>query len=77
MNEELRKRILGSVDFLLERFTEDEILAILDALKGPENNNNSLPIYDPNEMFKIHPDSIMYNRPIDNKITITSSTGTE
>ncbi len=77
MNEELRKRILGSIDFLLERFTEDEILAILDALKEPENNKGT-PVYDPNEMFKIHPDSIMYNRPIDNGITITSSAkGTE
>jgi hypothetical protein len=37
MNEELRKRILNSVDFLLERFTEEEVLTILDALKNTQS----------------------------------------
>ena len=35
-NEELRKKIIDSYDSRLKNiFTEDEILAILDALKSP------------------------------------------
>ena len=73
-NEELRKKIIDSYDSQLKDiFTEDEVLAILDALKPPApaplntgiwpsavlNTNEIIHAYNnsDNDMFKIHPES--------------------
>lgn len=67
-NEELRKKIIDSYDSKLKDiFTEDEILAILDALKPSVLTNTSLwptittnsndLVYRHNNMFKTHQDS--------------------
>ena len=67
-NEELRKKIIDSYDSQLKDiFTEDEILAILDALKSPvwtpsgfwqpiTTNQDQIHVYN-NDMFKFHPES--------------------
>ena len=67
-NEELRKKIIDSYDSRLKDiFTEDEILAILDALKSPVwtpsgfwqpiTANQDQIRYNQNNMFKVHPES--------------------
>lgn len=73
-NEELRKKIIDSYDSQLKDiFTEDEVLAILDALKPPTlattnpgfwptittNANDIIHAYNnvDNDMFKYHPES--------------------
>lgn len=67
-NEELRKKIIDSYDSRLKDiFTEDEILAILDALKSPVwtpsgfwqpiTANQDQIRYTQNNMFKAHPES--------------------
>ena len=68
-NEELRKKIIDSYDSQLKDiFTEDEILAILDALKSPvwtpsgfwqpiTTNQDQIHVYNQNNMFKTHPES--------------------
>lgn len=67
-NEELRKKIIDSYDSRLKDiFTEDEILAILDALKSPAwtpsgfwqpiTANQDQIRYTQNNMFKAHPES--------------------
>lgn len=73
-NEELRKKIIDSYDSQLKDiFTEDEVLAILDALKPPAlatsnpgfwptintNANEIIHAYNnvDNDMFKFHPES--------------------
>lgn len=89
-NEELRKKIIDSYDSQLKNiFTEDEILAILDALKPsvlttpgywPTLTTNAKGVIDANDihlydtdMFKFHPES----EPIYNKSnTVISSTAT-
>ena len=67
-NEELRKKIIDSYDSQLKDiFTEDEILAILDALKSPAwtpsgfwqpitTNQDQIRYYQ-NNMFKFHPEN--------------------
>lgn len=77
-NEELRKKIIDSYDSRLKDiFTEDEILAILDALKSPAWTSSGFwqPIttsqdqirYNQNNMFKVHPES-------ENNTVISSNT---
>lgn len=67
-NEELRKKIIDSYDSQLKDiFTEDEILAILDALKSPAwtpsgfwqpiTTNQDQIRYNQNNMFKVHPEN--------------------
>ena len=67
-NEELRKKIIDSYDSRLKDiFTEDEILAILDALKSPAwtpsgfwqpiTTNQDQIRYNQNNVFKFHPES--------------------
>jgi len=73
-NEELRKKIIDSYDSQLKDiFTEDEVLAILDALKPQTlattnpgfwptlttNANDIIHAYNSvaNDMFKLHPES--------------------
>ena len=68
-NEELRKKIIDSYDSQLKDiFTEDEILAILDALKLPvwtpsgfwqpiTTSQDQISVYNQNNMFKAHPES--------------------
>lgn len=68
-NEELRKKIIDSYDSQLKDiFTEDEILAILDALKQPAwtssgfwqpvtTNQDQIHVYNRDNMFKAHPES--------------------
>lgn len=69
-NEELRKKIIDSYDSQLKDiFTEDEILAILDALKIPAwtttsnfyptitSNQDQIHVYNRDNMFKFHPES--------------------
>lgn len=73
-NEELRKKIIDSYDSQLKDiFTEDEVLAILDALRPPAstplntglwpsavlNTNEIIHPYNhsDNDMFKYHPES--------------------
>lgn len=68
-NEELRKKIIDSYDSRLKDiFTEDEILAILDALKQPAwtssgfwqpitTNQDQIRVYNRDNMFKFHPES--------------------
>ena len=77
-NEELRKKIIDSYDSRLKDiFTEDEILAILDALKSPAwtpsgfwqpitANQDQIP-YNQNNLFKVHPES-------ENNTVISSNT---
>lgn len=67
-NEELRKKIIDSYDSQLKDiFTEEEILAILDALKPSvlttpgywpsiTTNQDQIHVYN-NDMFKFHPES--------------------
>lgn len=77
-NEELRKKIIDSYDSRLKDiFTEDEILAILDALKSPAwtpsgfwqpiTANQDQIRYNQNNMFKAHPES-------ENNTVISSNT---
>lgn len=77
-NEELRKKIIDSYDSRLKDiFTEDEILAILDALKSPVwtpsgfwqpiTTNQDQIRYNQNNMFKVHPES-------ENNTVISSNT---
>ena len=78
-NEELRKKIIDSYDSRLKDiFTEDEILAILDALKLPAwtpsgfwqpitANQDQIHVYNQNNMFKAHPES-------ENNTVISSNT---
>ena len=77
-NEELRKKIIDSYDSRLKDiFTEDEILAILDALKlpvwtpsgfwQPITANQDQIRYTQNNMFKFHPES-------ENNTVISSNT---
>ena len=77
-NEELRKKIIDSYDSRLKDiFTEDEILAILDALKSPAwtpsgfwqpiTANQDQIRYNQNNMFKVHPES-------ENNTVISSNT---
>lgn len=78
-NEELRKKIIDSYDSRLKDiFTEDEILAILDALKSPAwtpsgfwqpitANQDQIRVYNHDNMFKFHPES-------ENNTVISSST---
>ena len=77
-NEELRKKIIDSYDSRLKDiFTEDEILAILDALKSPAwtpsgfwqpiTTNQDQIRYNQNNMFKVHPES-------ENNTVISSNT---
>lgn len=77
-NEELRKKIIDSYDSRLKDiFTEDEILAILDALKSsvwtpsgfwqPITANQDQIRYNQNNMFKAHPES-------ENNTVISSNT---
>ena len=77
-NEELRKKIIDSYDSRLKDiFTEDEILAILDALKSPAwtpsgfwqpiTTNQDQIRYTQNSMFKAHPES-------ENNTVISSNT---
>ena len=84
-NEELRKKIIDSYDSQLKDiFTEDEILAILDALKSPvwtpsgfwqpiTTNQDQIHVYNnDNNMFKRHPESEpIYNK---NNTVISSNT---
>lgn len=68
-NEELRKKIIDSYDSRLKDiFTEDEILAILDALKQPTwtpsgfwqpitANQDQIRVYNRDNIFKFHPES--------------------
>ena len=73
LNEELRKKIISSSKRMIEiGFTDEEILTIIDALKTPDwyvrpitttgdkITINPTPWADPNEMFKIHPDQVVY-----------------
>ena len=65
-NEELRKKIIDSYDNQLKDiFTEDEVLAILDALKSPAwtpsgfwqpITQGQIRVYN-NDIFKFHPES--------------------
>lgn len=87
-NEELRKKIIDSYDSQLKDiFTEDEILAILDALKSPTwtpsgfwqpitTNQDQIHVYNnDNNMFKRHPESEpIYNK---NNTVISSNTLSE
>lgn len=77
-NEELRKKIIDSYDSRLKDiFTEDEVLAILDALKlpvwtpsgfwQPITANQDQIRYNQNNMFKVHPES-------ENNTVISSNT---
>ena len=77
-NEELRKKIIDSYDSRLKNiFTEDEILAILDALKSPAwtpsgfwqpiTTNQDQIRYNQSNMFKVHPES-------ENNTVISSNT---
>ena len=77
-NEELRKKIIDSYDSQLKDiFTEDEILAILDALKSPAwapssfwqpiTTNQDQIRYNQNNMFKAYPES-------ENNTVISSNT---
>ena len=77
-NEELRKKIIDSYDSRLKDiFTEDEILAILDALKLPAwtpsgfwqpiTANQDQIRYNQDNMFKVHPES-------ENNTVISSNT---
>ena len=77
-NEELRKKIIDSYDSRLKDiFTEDEILAILDALKSPAwtpsgfwqpiTANQDQIRYNQSNMFKVHPES-------ENNTVISSNT---
>lgn len=77
-NEELRKKIIDSYDSQLKDiFTEDEVLAILDALKSPVwtpsgfwqpiTANQDQIRYNQNNMFKVHPES-------ENNTVISSNT---
>ena len=77
-NEELRKKIIDSYESRLKDiFTEDEILAILDALKLPAwtpsgfwqpiTANQDQIRYNQNNMFKVHPES-------ENNTVISSNT---
>ena len=77
-NEELRKKIIDSYDSRLKDiFTEDEVLAILDALKlpvwtpsgfwQPITTNQDQIRYNQNNMFKVHPES-------ENNTVISSNT---
>jgi hypothetical protein len=88
-NEELRKKIIDSYDSQLKDiFTEDEILAILDALKPQTlattnpgfwptittNANDIIHTYN-NDMFKVHPeqDPLYALKPDYKGVTITST----
>ena len=87
-NEKLRKKIIDSYDSQLKDiFTEDEILAILDALKSPAwtpsgfwqpitTNQDQIHVYNnDNNMFKRHPESEpIYNK---NNTVISSNTLSE
>ena len=77
-NEELRKKIIDSYNSRLKDiFTEDEVLAILDALKSPVwtpsgfwqpiTANQDQIRYNQNNMFKVHPES-------ENNTVISSNT---
>ena len=78
-NEELRKKIIDSYDSQLKDiFTEDEILAILDALKLPAwtpsdfwrpitTNQDQIHVYNRDNMFKFNPES-------ENNTVISSNT---
>ena len=78
-NEELRKKIIDSYDSQLKDiFTEDEILAILDALKLPTwtssgfrqpttTNQDQIRVYNRDNMFKFHPEN-------ENNTVISSNT---
>ena len=77
-NEELRKKIIDSYGSRLKDiFTEDEVLAILDALKSPVwtpsgfwqpiTANQDQIHYNQNNMFKVHPES-------ENNTVISSNT---
>lgn len=77
-NEELRKKIIDSYDSQLKDiFTEDEVLAILDALKQPAwtpsgfwqpiTANQDRIRYNQSNMFKVHPES-------ENNTVISSNT---
>ena len=77
-NEELRKKIIDSYDSRLKDiFTEDEILAILDALKSPAwtpsgfwqpiTANQDQIRYNQNNMLKAHPEG-------ENNTVISSNT---
>ena len=78
-NEELRKKIIDSYDSQLKDiFTEDEILAILDALKLPAwtpsgfwqpitRNQDQIHVYNRDNMFKFNPES-------ENNTVISSNT---
>lgn len=87
-NEELRKKIIDSYDSQLKDiFSEDEVLAILDALKPSvlttpgywptiTTNNDQIHVYDnDNDMFKIHPeqDPLYAIKPDYKGVTITST----
>lgn len=78
-NEELRKKIIDSYDSRLKDiFTEDEILAILDALKSPAwtpsgfwqpitTNQDQIHVYNRDNMFKFNPEN-------ENNTVISSNT---
>ena len=78
-NEELRKKIIDSYDSRLKDiFTEDEILAILDALKSPTwtssgfwqpitTNQDQIHVYNRDNMFKFNPEN-------ENNTVISSNT---
>lgn len=78
-NEELRKKIIDSYDSRLKDiFTEDEILAISDALKSPvwtpsgfwqpiTANQDQIHVYNRGNMFKFHSES-------ENNTAISSNT---
>ena len=83
-SEELRKKIIDSYDSQLKDiFTEDEILAILDALRlhawTPSGfwspitaNQDQISVYNRDNMFKFHPESEpIYNK---NNTVISSNT---
>lgn len=78
-NEELRKKIIDSYDSQLKDiFTEDEVLAILDALKPPAPTSLSTSLWpsavlnnSDNGMFQYHPESEPIYK-VD-PVTITSS----
>jgi len=83
-NEELRKKIIDSYDSQLKNiFTEDEVLAILDALKPSVLSNTSIwptittnsndLVHRDNNMFKTHQELIYKVDPVLTSNIITNN----
>lgn len=77
-NEELRKKIIDSYDSRLKDiFTEDEILAILDALKQPAWTSSGFwqPITTNQDQIHVYNrDNVLFHPESENNTVISSNT---